>query len=673
MKISLNWINDYVDIQDIDVNWLANKFTITTAEIEGVHHIEDDVILEIDNKSLTNRPDLWCHYGIAREISAITGRKLKGIDYIRDEELRHHDGVLNIDIEDKRKCLRYSAIKIDNIKINMSPEDISTRLTNCGIRPINIIVDIANYVMLDIGQPLHTFDKKYIDCIRVSTLKDTMKFKCLDNLEKELPKDTLMIWSKDKPLAIAGIIGGEESAVSENTVGIILESATFEGTAIRKTASVIGIRTDASARYEKFLDTAITTIAIGRFLKLLKHYQPNIKVETALYDNIINEVKSINISIEHKYIETYLGTSIDKNTILNILKSLQFEVEEKENIYDIKVPTYRSTKDITCKADIIEEVLRLYGYDNIKGIPSKTETVCVAKNTIKEMEYSIKDILVNKFNFNEVHSYSWYDNNWLKKLGYSYEDTLRIVNSSVKQFEKLRSDLLPNMLKIIYDNRKNYEEISIFEIGRIFSINDEELDQPKHLMAAIYSNKDEEEIYRYIKGICSNLLRNVKNIEPKYIQIENINKDHCLSINYNNIQLGYIYSIPTSILKIFNSKHIINILDINLQLLNDIAKKGVRYEPISKYPETYLDFSILTPIYESYCDIESLVKKFTHELIIQIDYIDTYIGENIPESMKSTTFRVIIGNKNRTLQIDEINNIKELFKNYLDKNELQLR
>lgn len=674
MRISLDWINDYVDIRDIDVDWLIDKFTTTTAEIEEIHHIENDVIIEIDNKSLTNRPDLWCHYGIAREISAITGRKLKDVDYISKEELTCNDKkTLNVDIEDKTKCLRYSAIEIHNVKICSSPDIISTRLISCGIRPINIIVDIANYVMLDIGQPLHTFDKKDIDCIRVSSLKEAIKFMCLDNVERELPNDTLMICSQDKPLAIAGIIGGEESAVSESTEGIILESATFEGTAIRKTAASIGIRTDASARYEKFLDTAITTTAAGRFIKLLKYYQPEVIVETQLYDNVINAVESTNISIEHRYIETYLGTSIDKNTVLNILRSLCFEVEEKENIYNIKTPTYRSTKDITCKADIIEEILRVYGYDNIKGIPTKTETVCAVRNTMKEMEYEIKDILVKKFSFNEVHSYSWHDNNWLKKLEYSYDSTLKIVNSSVKQFEQLRNDLLPNILKVIYDNRKNYEEINIFEIGRIFSMKDGELTQPKHMIAAIYSSSNEEQTYRYIKSICSYLLKTTKNIEAKYVQIKSNAKENCLSINYNNIQLGYIYSVPAPTLKIFGSKHVINILDINLELLNGIEKKIVKYEPVSKYPETYLDFSILTAIDKPYCDIEGLINKFTNELVIKIDYISTYVGENVPKDMKSTTFRVIIGDKNRTLQDDEINNVKELFINHLELNGLQLR
>ncbi|EKQ57978.1 MULTISPECIES: phenylalanine--tRNA ligase subunit beta [unclassified Clostridium] len=674
MKISLDWINDYVNLQDIDVEWLTNKFTITTAEIEDVYHTGSDVIFEIDNKSLTNRPDLWCHYGIAREISAITGRKLKSIDYVEEEELKNiSEKALNVSIEDREKCLRYSAIKIGNIKANMSPEIIATRLSKCGIRPINIVIDISNYVMLDIGQPLHTFDKKDIDSIRVASLKEPIKFKSLDTIERVLPIDTLIISSEDKPLAIAGIIGGEESAVSENTEGIVLESATFEGVAIRKTALAIGLRTDASARYEKFLDTAVTTVAIGRFLRLLQKYQPEIKLESSLYDNIINAVKDVNISIEHKYIETYLGTGINKETVIKILESLEFEVAQKDKMYNIKVPTFRATKDITCKADIIEEILRVYGYDNIKGSPYKADAACIKKNIAKDIEYSIKDTLVKKFNFNEVQSYSWYDNNWINKLGNEYKECLKIVNSSVKQFEKLRSDIVPNLLKIIYNNRKNYEEISIFEIGRVFLVKDGELTQPKHLTASIYSRKDEEEVYRYVKGICSYLLRSIKNIEARYIQVKDTNKEHCLSINYNNKKLGYIYSIPEATVGLISRKHVVNILDIDLEVVSDLERNEIKYQPIYKYPETYLDFSILTPMDMPYCDIGKLVSKFINELVIETKYIETYIGENIPKDMKSTTIRIVIGDINRTLQIEEINKVKELFIKHLNINGLNLR
>lgn len=675
MKISLNWINDYVDIQDIDTDWLINKLTITTAEVEEVYHTEDDVIIEIDNKSLTNRPDLWCHYGMAREISAITGKKLKDIDYIKEEELKNIKGSckLNIDIEDKIKCLRYSAMKISNVKISNSPEFITERLVKCGLKPINIVVDLANYVMLDIGQPLHTFDSKDIDNIRVGSLEEPIKFRSLDNTERVLPQGTLMICSKDKPLAIAGIIGGEESAISGNTEGIILESATYDGAAVRKTASSLGLRTDASARYEKFLDSSLVTMAAGRFLKLLKEYEPEIVLETPLYDNIISTAKPINIDIEHRYIETYLGNSIGSDIVCDILRSLQFEVEEKNGLYSVKVPSFRATKDVTCKADIIEEILRMYGYDNIKGRPYKAETICTAKNTLKDMEYSIKDILAKKFNFNEVHSYSWYDNNWLRKLGYKYDNTIKIVNSSVKQFESLRSDMCPNILKIIYDNRKNYDEISIFEIGRAFVMKNGELTQPKHLIAAVCSSKDEETSYRYIKGICSYILKSVKNIEAQYTKVKDNYKENCLGLNYNGIQIGCLYSVPQSQLKIFGTKHVINILDINLEFLNNIPKEEIIYKLISKYPETYLDFSIITPESMQYCDIESLICKFRHQLITQIIYIDTYTGKNIPEGSKSTTIRIIIGDSSRTLRDEEINEVKGRFIDYLKQNDLSLR
>lgn len=673
MKISLNWINDYVDIKDIDVQWLVERFTVTTAEIEEVHQVPGDIIIEIDNKSLTHRPDLWCHYGIAREIAAITHKSLKDIDYISTEQLKSSKPALEVKIEDKEKCLRYSAIKINNIKVITSPEIISERLTNCGLRPINILVDIANYVMLDVGQPLHTFDQKDIKLIKVSSLTESLKFKTLDDEERELPKDTLMICSKDKPLAVAGIIGGEESAVSENTNGIILEAATFEGTAIRKSAKALGIRTDASARYEKFLDTSITTVAIGRFIKLLQQYQPEMEIVSSLYDNIISEIKTIDIEIQHSYIETYLGNSISVDKVMEILKSLQFVVEKKEDLYLVTVPTFRATRDISCRADIIEEILRVYGYDNIKGKPYMMDVVPVEKNTMMELQYSIKDLLVKKFNFNEVHTYSWFDNQWLKKLGYTGGNTLRIENSGVKQFEKLRNDIVPNLLKVIDENRKNFGEIKAFEIGRIFLMENGELTQPRHLTAAIYSYEGEEEVYRDIKGICSYLLSNIKNIKAEYIHIEETEKEQCLNIYYKGISLGQIYSIPISVFKLYSSSQTLNVLDIDLEKLNDVPKEVVRYKPISRHPETYLDFSILTSKETAFSCIQALVDKFVHPLILGTNYIDTYTGENVPENMKSTTIRITLGDNNRALQVEEINCIKELFVEYLSNNGMKLR
>jgi phenylalanyl-tRNA synthetase beta chain len=674
MKLSLDWISDYVELKDIDLDWLISKFTITTAEIEGVIQLENDVIIEIDNKSITNRPDLWCHYGIAREIAVITGRALKNIECVDIEQLMNDNEIeLDIEVEDRTKCLRYSAIKIDKIRANSTSETIAKRLTSCGIQSINTIVDLANYVMLDIGQPLHTFDSNVVDGIRVTSLMKSEKFMTLDKVEREIPEGTLMICSKSRSLAVAGIMGGDESAVSEYTESIILESANFDGVAIRKTASALGLRTDASVRYEKFLDSEITILAIGRFLKLLQQYQPVVKIASSLYDNILNVVKPVNISLQHKYIETYLGNSIDRNTVINILNALQFSVEEAKGIYNVKVPTFRATKDITGKADIIEEILRVYGYDKISGIPNKLVSAGTSKNTMKDMEYLIKDILVQKFAFCEVHSYCWYDNDWLKKLNYEYNDTLKIVNSDMKQFEKLRSDISPNLLQIIYNNRKTYEEIKIFEVGRSFVMKEGILTQDKHLTAIIYSNKEVVSSNSYVKGICSYILKIVKNIKASYVCVEETYKENCLAVYYKEQKLGYIYSVPSSTQRICGGKSIINIIDINLELLNAVDRKEIKYKNIPKYPETYLDFSILTADNMPYHDIEAMVKEFKHELIIQRCYIGTYSGENVPDKMKSTTIRIVIGDANRTLQLEEINDVKELFMKHLEINELQLR
>ncbi|OPJ62890.1 phenylalanine--tRNA ligase subunit beta [Clostridium oryzae] len=674
MKMSLNWINDYVDLGDVDVDYLINKLTITTAEIEGVERINEDVIIEIDNKSLTNRPDLWCHYGMAREIAAITRKKLKDIDYVNEEELKSKElNKLKVKIEEKDKCLRYSGIKIGNIIQGRSPEIITTRLENCGIRPINIIVDIANYVMMDIGQPMHTFDAGTIDTVNVYSIKQPVKLKTLDDQKREVRKDTLMIYGDDKPIAIAGIIGGEGSAVSENTKDVVLESATYDGVAVRKTATALGIRTDASARYEKFLDTSLTPIAIGRYLKLLKEYQPQVTLETSLYDNCIKETKALIIDIQHKYIETYLGNNIEKSVVIDILTSLQFEVQEADGLYKVKVPTFRATKDITCKADIIEEILRVYGYSNIKAAPNKMVSSVSVKNSVRDMEYLIKDILVRKFSFSEVQTYSWYDNKWLKKLGYTYSNTLKMANSTIKQFDKLRSDLCPNIIKIIYENRKSYEQIKIFEIGRIFILDGENLNQSRHMTAAFYSDECEESSYRYTKGISSYLIKVIKNVEPNYIPEFNEYKQNCLCISYADINLGYIYSVSNAALKAFDGNHSINVLDIDLEALNSIKKKEIKYKAIPKFPGTYLDFSILTSTSMPYADIDKNIKNFNHKLVTRIEYIDTYLGDNIPENMKSTTVRLEVLNPDRTLKLEEVNNVKESFVKHLNANRLMLR
>lgn len=688
MMISLNWINDYVNLKDIDIDWLIHKITTTTAEIEETASVDGDTLLEIDNKSLTHRPDLWCHYGFAREIAAITGRPLKPIDVISEEELRKTSGApLQVSIDSPDLCLRYSAIRLAGVSPIASPPAIVQRLTNCGLKSINLLVDLANYVMLDIGQPLHAFDAKYMSNIRVYNTECKTKFTALDGVERELPEGSLIIGGNE-PAAIAGIIGGDKAAVSEVTEGIILESAAFDAIQIRKTASVLGLRTDASMRYEKFLDPALTVPAIGRYAKLLLSYIPEASISSPLYDSIQKPAASITINLAHRYIETYLGNNIKMGTVIQILESLGFKAEDKDGFYDVKVPSYRATKDITTKVDLIEEILRVYGYDHIKSVPYKMPVIPVAQDPMKHMENVIKDLMVKCFDYQELHCYSWYDNDWLKRIGSTAEDQhiLRIVNSGVKQFEKLRTDLTPNMLQHAYNNKNTLPTFKIFEIGRTYMKSDSFCEQPKHLCALTYEfncTDGGKKAFMDMKGICSRLLSALKHCEPSFelssaaLPWVHPQKQLSVSCRIDNssaaVPVGYIYSVPSSLQKLFKNKCSIVILDLNLALLNDIPETNIVYEPGRRYPETYLDFSLLTAKDMYYSNIEKVVKSFTDPYLTSVHYIDTYSGETIPEGMKSTTVRLKIGSNHKTLSLEEIDCLKEKFISYLRNFSITIR
>jgi phenylalanyl-tRNA synthetase beta chain len=687
MKLSINWIQDYVNLDNIDMQQLINKITTTTAEIEKIHQFEDDIIIEIDNKSLTNRPDLWCHYGMAREIAAITNTKIKSQDMINiDELLIDSLPELKVSIETTAKCHRYSALAINNIHPSPSPANISKRLSNCGIRTVNLIVDLSNYIMLDIGQPLHCFNGNASDTLEVRSLSSPIEFVTLDDVTRTLPIATQIICENSIPAAIAGIIGGKESEVKDNSSSILLEAAVFDGISIRKTSSQLSLRTDASIRYEKFLDSSITTLAIKKYISLLKAYQPAIKISSKLYDCIIKPTAPVVIELEHQYIETYLGTSMQKSTIIDLLQRLDFKVIEQEKTYIVTIPSFRATKDITSKVDLIEEILRMYGYENIKPQPYKMDIVPVVQASAKAFEYTVKDLLVQKYNFNEVNTYSWYDNNWLKKLALPADNSIKIVNSSMKQYEKLRCNIIPNLLKILYDSKKDFNNIRIFEIGRVFTKEENTICQPKFLSLASINNNETSNIkesFFYIKALCSSLIKRIKGFKVSYKALEPTlawcNPKGFLQVyiasaeDKKEVCIGYISLLNPKISTLYHNNHNIVVMELNMDILESIPTNDIMYRPIPKYPETYIDFSILTSANMSYNDILKKVAEFKDESLIDIEYIDTYIGNPIPEKMKSTTLRLKIGSKYKTLAIDELSKLQNKFTEYIIKNNLQLR
>ena len=622
----------------------------------------DDTIFEVDNKSLTNRPDLWGHYGIAREIAAITGRKLQPLEV---EDLSVYDNLekLKIRIENKDDCLRYSALTVDNVTKKISSYKMKTRLTYCGLRPISLLVDMTNYIMLELGQPMHAFDKDFIKEINVKTLKEDTMFTTLDDTKRKLSKGTLMIYNQDNPVAIAGVMGGQNTQITDSTTSLFLESANFDGVLVRKTASKLALRTDASARYEKILDPELTKIAIERFVKILKDEDNGVKVSSSFSDVYLKTYPTIYIDITKKYINKKIGVEFTLDKIINVLESLEFKVTKKdEELITVEVPTYRATKDVSSKADIIEEISRIYGYDNIVPQTNLWKVSPVPEDEARKLEYSTKLTLAEKYGLSEIHSYVWYDTKLNKELGVEVEDNLKIVNGLNRLDSTLRAKMGPTMLYYIYKNIKNFDEFGIFEIGRTFEykVKNEDCKEYKVLGIAKSSiKKSEEELLFEIKSMIETITKINKNISLEYVDNTEFRDNYIHPVNsfvikYEDLVLGYIASVNPKIKDKINPKSNIVVAEIRMDLLSDIKENSIVYREISKYQMVDFDFSIIVDINSKYFDIENVIKNSNLDYLQGYKLIDVYENKEKLKDKKNITIRFTIGSDSHTLTKEEI-------------------
>ena len=360
----------------------------------------DDIIVEIDNKSLTHRPDLWGHYGIAREIAAITGQELLPLELNEDNPSNKK---LKIKINNSEACYRYVGTKLNNITNNITPMWMQIFLYYAGMRSISLIVDLTNYIMLELGQPMHAFDSRVVKDIEIGYANDGDTYTTLDGQERNLTKEDLMIKNGGNYFAIAGVMGGLDSEIVEDTDSIVLESASFEASTIRKTAIRLGLRTEASSRYEKSLDPNMAIVAANRYIKLLRDENPNMLFDSAITDIYPTVQGENNIDLNKDYLYKYMGFEIEDKIVMQILTSLGFKVRNYPKKFSIVVPTFRATKDITIAADIIEEISRMYGYENFAQVPLKMDMTFGNNEITYDTEYDVKTYLATKYSLHEIH------------------------------------------------------------------------------------------------------------------------------------------------------------------------------------------------------------------------------------------------------------------------------
>lgn len=615
----------------------------------------DDIVFEVDNKSLTNRPDLWGHYGIAREFAALTGRELKPLK-LGDLS---YDGNEQIDVTVGREDLvyRYSCIKMENITKNVSPIDMRIRLFYCGMRGINLLADVTNYIMLEIGQPTHAFNANKIDNIVVSTPKEKMNFKTLDGVERTIDEDTLMIYNGEEPVAIAGIMGGLDSEIVEDTGAVVLESANFDGVSVRRSSSRLGHRTDASARYEKMLDPELTLDAVGRFVEIVKSIDPGARVASKLTDKYVRKYAPVSLSFDKKYVDKYTGIDISDEQIMKTLSALGFGVEFADGNYTVSVPSWRATKDVTIKADIIEEITRIYGYDNFAISTTRSPLKPVAVDYSKAEDEEAKDILVKKYNLHEVNSYIWCDGRKYKKLGIEVEDNVKVLNIENSDNGILRNSMMPTLLIMANENKDFAEKYGLFEIGRVVDGTDKDgrCNEKKRLGVVLYDKSgDEKSLYFKAVEMINCIIAETKQKKAGYAKISpEHNWQHpknTAEILIDGKKVGVLCALHPANRAKFDKTAAVVAFEIDMNSFNEINASSISFREPSTQQSTYYDLSLVLGENTKFSELESCWEKLGVEELESVKVIDTYEKAGF----RSITVRLVFIAMDRTLEMDEV-------------------
>ena len=612
----------------------------------------DDIIFEVDNKSLTNRPDLWGHYGIAREFAALAGRELKPLETV---DLTQYNNLPQIDMKiEDNLCQRYSCLQVENITTKISPVNMRIRLYYCGMRGINFLADLTNYLMLEMGQPMHAFDSRKVKKIRIKRFAEPFVFRTLDGVDRNIDENTLMICNDNTPVAIAGIMGGLDSEIVEDTTTLTLESATFNAVSIRKSTVRLAHRTDASMRYEKCLDPEMTVPAIARFVKLMTDIDSDVKVVSSLTDEYAFKYDDVQLDFDKAFVDRYTGIEIDNDTIVNTLTSLGFGVELDNDSFSVKVPSWRATKDVTIKADIIEEITRIYGYDNFDIHTAVAPLYPVRPDVEKVVEDKIKDILVKRFSLHELHSYVWAYYDEYKALGIEIEDNIKLVNATNPNIETIRKSIIPTQLCQVKYNTGFSSDFGVFEIGRVVDgVNENGLcNERKKLAITLFSKtKSTEQLYFELRDIIAVVSDDIKHQAVSFKAIEASHSyQHPRNLNAilcGGEEIGEIGVIHPVISKKVDKKASIVYAEIDMGAYSSIENLSISYEEPSKYPAMEIDLSFVTDKFEP---VRKAIEDAKCALIKKLEVVDTYVDDN----SKSITTRITFAHNERTLTREEV-------------------
>lgn len=614
-----------------------------------------DWIIEIDNKSLTHRPDLWGHIGMAREVAAITSQSLR--DPVKLQLLPEGAGTISAQIEDYTACPRYSALVIENVKVAPSPLWLQARLESIGLNPINNLVDVTNFILAELPQPMHAFDADKLqgNTIIVRKARSGETLRALNGETYTLDPADLVIADAAGPVALAGVIGGADSAISETTTRIVLESANFEPTGVRLTSSRHKLRTDASVRFEKSLDPANTLRGLARALELLHEVSSGLRILGGVTDDAAPRREPAPIALSVSFVVRKLGTLIAKSEIERILRALGFGVSETSpDLLTVVVPSWRATKDISLRDDLVEEIGRMIGYDEIVPAPPIAAALVPFSDPMRLYLRGIRQQLAAQ-GFTEVYNYSFVNEADAQRFGFKAEDHLAIRNPIASEQTHLRRSLLPGIFKNILDNVRHYPEFRFFEIGReVHPGADGALPREgTRAVAVLYNNEGDERDFFEGKRVAECLLPACRLVaaEPRSYE----HPTRTAEILWHDQSVGRFFELHPLLLAQENIEGRAVLFDIDLQKTQQLAAETVvKYTPLRRYPTSGFDLSAITDLRTPVDQIQDHLTQLAQPELALIDFVRQYAGPPLPDGKKSVSYHLEVGALDHTLSADEV-------------------
>ena len=624
----------------------------------------DDTILEIDNKSLTNRPDLWGHYGIARELSAIYDIPLKELEIIEvDKNLPEY----KIEIQEPEKCQRYIGIEIDGIEEKESPMWMKTALINGGMRPINAIVDITNYVMLAVGQPLHAFDRTHVDGekIIVRNAKKGEQLLLLDDNTIDLTEDDLVISDINSAMALAGIRGGKKDSILPTTTGIVLEIANFTASTIRNTGKRFDEKTDSSIRYEKNIDTERVTLGMSMALNLIKDLFPESKI-IAYGEKYPEQTKRQKIDVEKSFLDIRLGKELPQEQIEKILTNLGYDVEYKDEVYHVSAPVWRSTGDVSIKDDVMGDIARLLGYQSFEEKPLTISFEKAVRQNNILLERRLKEYLAYRCGFNEIYTYPWVNVKYINAARIDTTASVKLATPPSPEEKNLRSSLIPGMLEAISKNTRYFDSFRMFEMAQVFeqgiyheTTEDETLPVHKKYLTGCIVGKNAKEDFYELKGVLEEIsgychMEPVSFKEGEKPSWADVNAYLDITLNDEVIgKLGLLSFATMSDAKIKRTNAAV--FELNVDALVPFPSRTNKFVPLPQVPLVEKDLAVIVDEDIKWLDISKYIKS----KVSSLEFKEEYRGNQIPEGKKSIMFTFTIGDGLTTMTSEEINKVMD--------------